>query len=271
MKIDAHTKISALIKHHPGAIDTLVAISPKFNKLRNPVLRKLLATRATISMAAGIAGYSLDEFFKKLEPLGFERSTSPTREDQFVSTHSPLNYSQVSELDVRGILRHDRDPLPQIMKKIRGLKKGEALRIINSFEPKPLMELLQKQGYDSHTGVIGADIFHTYFYHRDGATPAEPSQSKNVESGWDEKMDLYRDRIEEIDVRELEMPGPMIRILEELEKMDGGKALFVHHKRVPQLLLPELDARNFSYVYKTVSDHEVNLLIYPKEELHGAN
>jgi uncharacterized protein (DUF2249 family) len=273
MKIDAHTKISALIKHHPGAIDTLVSISSKFTKLRNPVLRKLLAPRATISMAAGIAGCSVQEFFQKLSPLGFQyQEEAPASHPGKARKQVKTVFSRVVDLDVRGLLNSDRDPLPNIMKGIRQLKRGEALKIINSFEPRPLVELLNKQGYESYSERADADLFHTYFYHAETRKGNEISKpGKNLAASWDEVLENYKGRMESLDVRRMEMPAPMISILEKLEELDKGKALFVYHKRVPQFLLPELDSRNFSYLFKVIGENEVNLLIYPREGDAGAD
>ena len=70
--INANTKIAALIKQHPDALETIVGISPKFTKLRNPILRKVIAGRTSIAMASKLGGCSIDDFFNKLQPLGFE-------------------------------------------------------------------------------------------------------------------------------------------------------------------------------------------------------
>lgn len=69
--INANTKIAAILKQHPDALEAIISISPKFNKLRNPLLRKLMASRASISMASKIGGCSVNDFFEKLQPLGF--------------------------------------------------------------------------------------------------------------------------------------------------------------------------------------------------------
>ena len=52
MTINANTKIGTILKQHPAALDVIVSISPKFEKLRNPILRKLMAGRASIAMAS---------------------------------------------------------------------------------------------------------------------------------------------------------------------------------------------------------------------------
>lgn len=77
-------------------------------------------------------------------------------------------------------------------------------------------------------------------------------------------MERFAGKLQEIDVRELEMPQPMITILESLDTLPEGYALFVHHKRMPVFLLPELDQRNFDYRSRQLSDNEVQLLIFSK-------
>ena len=43
--INANTKINAVLKEHPQALEAIISISPKFNKLSIPLLRKLVASR----------------------------------------------------------------------------------------------------------------------------------------------------------------------------------------------------------------------------------
>src|SRR5690606_27196399 len=56
MLINPQTKIATLLKHHPDALETIVMLSPDFKKLRNPILRKLMAGRTSIAMASKIGG-----------------------------------------------------------------------------------------------------------------------------------------------------------------------------------------------------------------------
>ena len=50
--INANTKIAAVIKQHPEAMEAIISISPRFEKLRNPLLRKLMAGRTSLAMAS---------------------------------------------------------------------------------------------------------------------------------------------------------------------------------------------------------------------------
>jgi hypothetical protein len=79
---------------------------------------------------------------------------------------------------------------------------------------------------------------------------------------WDALLKQFENNLEKIDVRHLEMPMPMMTILEALETLPGNKALYVHHKRIPVFLLTELKDRNFEYRIKEVQAGEVYLLIF---------
>ena len=83
MIINPNTKIAALIKQNPEALEAIVSLSPKFEKLRNPLLRKVIGGRTTISMASKLGGCSVDNFFDKLQPLGFEidRTVNPVYQE----------------------------------------------------------------------------------------------------------------------------------------------------------------------------------------------
>ena len=90
---------------------------------------------------------------------------------------------------------------------------------------------------------------------------------KNTEHELPAKIECYanaENRMIEVDVRHLEMPAPMMTILDELEKLEHDKALYVHHKRIPIFLLSELKDRNFEYRINEISANEVFLLIFKK-------
>jgi hypothetical protein len=72
----------------------------------------------------------------------------------------------------------------------------------------------------------------------------------------------YKDKIQTIDVRSLEMPLPMLTILEALDTLPVETALYVYHKRIPVFLIPELAQRKFEYRVKEISESEVHLLIF---------
>src|ERR1039457_1323411 len=107
MLININTKIAALLKHNPLALDAIITINPKFEKLRNPLLRKLMAGRTSILRASKIAGCQPEDFFVKLNPLGFEMehaepNANPTNDEVplFLKNIEP---EQIVAFDVRPI------------------------------------------------------------------------------------------------------------------------------------------------------------------------
>ena len=265
MIINADTKIAAILKQNATALDAIISITPKFEKLRNPLLRKLMAGRTSIGMASKIGGCTVNDFFEKLAPLGFEIDKAiPVKNKerrQLPSFLNSLKREQLIEFDVRPIINANEDPLSLILKKIKGIRHGEALKIINTFEPAPLISLLKKQRFESYVDVINDQLVETYFYKIDDTTVVI-NETENVTEGWDDFMQKFTDRIQTIDVRELEMPKPMLTILDSLDHLPPETALYVYHKRIPVFLLPELKERNFDYRIKEVSDNEVHLLIF---------
>lgn len=264
MTINANTRIAAILKQRPEALDVIIALSPRFEKLRNPILRKVMAGRTSIAMASKAGGCSMADFFAKLKPLGFEFNGGepPAREakKQIPAFLASLNKAQVTDIDVRPIIAAGEDPLNLIIEKVRTIQAEQVLKIINTFEPVPLMLLLEKQGFESFSDVISDNLTETYFYKKPAVTPTPQTVPSNA--GWYEVMEEFKNAKKVIDVRSLEMPLPMLTILAALNKLQTGTALFVYHKRIPVFLLPELAERNFSYRINEVCDGEVEMLIF---------
>lgn len=269
MLINSQTKIAALLKHHPDALEAIVPLSADFKKLRNPVLRKLMAGRTSIAMASKIGGCTPEDFFKKLEPLGFEADTSPslsaetTTEQKVIPAFiKELEADHIVSLDVRSMLASGNDPLKLIQQTVKALKQGQALKIINTFAPTPLIALLKNQGFESYVDAVSNDLFETYFYKTTADGSVEIEAVPDDTNDWNQVLKRFENKLQEIDVRQLEMPLPMMTILEALEKIPDDTALYVYHKRIPVFLLTELKDRQFDYRIKEVQNGEVHLLIF---------
>lgn len=266
MVINSNTKIAKILKQNPEALEAIISINPKFEKLRNPLLRKLMAARTSIGMASKIGGFDVEKFFEKLQPLGFEpdRKTAPEankEKPKLPPFFNSIKPEQITDFDVRPLINEGKDPLTLIVDKVKSVPKGGVLKIINSFEPTPLISLLKKQGFESFVDTIDEQEVDTYFYKTSDAA-VEINKEENNSEGWDELIKKFTDKMETVDVRQLEMPQPMMTILECIEKLPDNTALFVYHKRIPVFLLPELRERKFDYRIKEEAPNEVRLLIF---------
>ncbi len=270
MIITAKTKISKIIKLDKKVIDVIASINRHFRKLKNPILCKMLASRVSVADAAKIGGISTEAFLKKLQENGYQvqfgekENDENTQDQNNNSNKNKMNKTNIITLDVRPVLAGGVDPFDEIMKALKEMDDSQTLLIINTFEPIPILNILKKRGYAFETERPETGIVHTYL-HKTDAGPASGKVMKITDDKADD-FDMVENRfsgkLREVDVRNLEMPMPMVTVLEELEKLSEGEALYVHHKRLPQYLLPELENRNFKLVQKPVDENNLKLIIY---------
>ncbi len=270
MLVTANTKIGVIINSNPDAIDTLIAINKHFEKLKNPILRRVLAPRVTVMEAAKIGKCSVSAILQSLSKIGFdieEVEPNPVQ-DLAESTAATNKPSFDHQLDVRQSLAAGADPFKLIMKSLMEIGKGQTLLLINSFEPVPLMKILKAKGYRIAVIHEHNDLVQTYITKPDeeSETPVEDAPNELQQASFDEILLKYRQALVEIDVRELEMPQPMIKILDTIDHLPSNKALYVHHKKVPVYLLPELKERGCRHVI-IHEGTEVKMLIFREEIL----
>ena len=100
-------------------------------------------------------------------------------------------------------------------------------------------------------------------------TANEKLQMDDTESFDQIYNQFTKEQTKEIDVRELEMPGPMELILSELQELPDGNALYINHKRVPLYLLEELADKNYEVHINNREEGNVKMLIFKK--IDGTN
>ena len=274
--ITAKTKISELIKRNSQSIDAIASIAKPLEKLKNPILRKIMASRVTIAEAAKMGGATVEDFKRVLTPLGFEFEGENGVKEEAKSEPKP-NWLQnapkedIDFYDVRPIIDDGADPLKEILGRFKEVKPGKILCIINNFVPTPLIHLLkQEKAEDSFVETISEKEFHTYFLKKvkevthSSQTADDKLMMDNEETFKEVYAKFSEEQIRKIDVRELEMPGPMQAILGELETLPNGHALYVDHKRVPVYLLEELADKNFEIHIHNIEEGNVKMLIFRK-------
>ena len=139
-------------------------------------------------------------------------------------------------LDVRDDIREGREPFARIMAAVKALGPDHVLVLRAPFEPLPLYDVLDRRGFAHWTERHAPDDWSVWFY-RDAASRAEPTPPPATTAG----------RRIVLDVRGLEPPQPMVRVLEEIDRLGPGAELEVHHDRRPMFLYPQLDERGFTH------------------------
>jgi len=169
---------------------------------------------------------------------------------------------QLVQLDVRPVVAGGTDPFQLIMEKLKSLGEGQVLQIINTFTPAPMIAVLQRQGFSSYTETGNDNRVSNHFYKNPVAPDPVSTTNVAIRTHWDEMLIHYNDNLVFVDVRDLEMPAPMVTILEKLDQLPEGKALFVYHRKLPVFILPELKERKFDYRINEIATGEVHLLIF---------
>ena len=270
MIISAKTKISKLIEHNEETIEVIASINKHFRKLKNPLLRKALAPRVAIAEAARVGGVPVCVLIDKLKEIGFEtaddcgcEAVSPTDKYRLNETKRDMRKEAIEELDVRPILAGGIDPFDAIMEKLKTMDEWHTLKIINTFEPIPLLNILKKKGYAYVTERPEAGVVWTYMEKADEhLDKKKKTETESDQLVFEEIEEQFAGKMREIDVRPLEMPMPMVTVLEEIEGLREGEALFVHHKKLPQYLLPELEERNFRWASQDIDESNIKLIIF---------
>ncbi|QDP85495.1 DUF2249 domain-containing protein [Chryseobacterium sp. SNU WT5] len=274
--ITAKTKISELIKFNPKSVDAIASLAKPLEKLKNPILRKIMASRVNIGEAAKMGGTTVEEFKRVLLPLGFTFDQDLSSKDETTAETKPdwlRNAKQVDIdfYDVRPIIDNGADPLKEILGRFKTVEPGKILCIINNFVPTPLIHLLkQEKAEETFVETISDKEFNTYFLKREkevtnSSTTADEKLQMDDEESFAAICNRFTNQqTKEIDVRELEMPGPMQLILSELEELKPENALYVNHKRVPVYLLEELADKNYEVHINNRQDGDVKMLIFKK-------
>lgn len=269
MKINQHTKIAKLIQHNVQSIDAIASIAKPFQNLKNPILRKLLATRVSIMEASKIGHCQLSRFKEVLEPLGFiwedaegdVKEESPLPEPDWLSGHA------IQDMDVRPMIKAGNDPLKDIITAYKNLAEGAILCIINDFNPFPLISRLEKMGAKSYIKKVEDELFYCYFLKAQQLK--EPEIQKSAENpafindvDFIERLEkLDPEKLFSIDVRELPMPQPMETILAHTANLKPDEVLFVQHKKVPLYFLEDLASYKLQVYISEFKANDVKLLV----------
>jgi uncharacterized protein (DUF2249 family) len=146
------------------------------------------------------------------------------------------------DLDVRPILREGGEPFSAIMEAVAKLAPGQGLRLLATFKPLPLFQVLGARGFESSAREIGNGDWEVLFTPAGSPVPApQPSlREKDAGAAWPEP-------VREMDNRDLEPPEPMVRTLEGVEALAPGETIAVLLPREPVFLFEELRSRGHAW------------------------
>lgn len=271
--IRANDRVSQVLARDATLIDVFIGLSPAFERLRAPGVRKVMTRLVTVEQAARMGGVELELLLSRLNAhLADAAQAQLPRIDQPTASSAPepepplsnmpralaaIKDSDIVVVDVRDELRAGREPFSQIMGSLRIRPEHGALCVRAIFEPVPLYAVMQRQHLAHWTERLADDDWKVWFY-PETAEQLEPAvQSAAAE----ESVSDLEANVIVLDVRGLEPPVPMMRTLEALEQLPQGATLVQLNVRVPQFLLPLLEQRGFSYEIREQDEDLVRLFI----------
>lgn len=268
--ITPNTKVGDVLKEHPELLDVLLAQSPHFSRLKNPILRKIHGQLVTVGQAAAIAGLDPATLVRTLNSaIGHADATEVSFSlTSMAGVPEPpwLKSAPVAvDLDVREDQRRHADPFQRIMEAVTQVQDGQVLHLKNTFEPLPLYDVLGKRGFVAWARHSGSEEWDIYFLKVRKEQPqkefhtGEPDGRADVAGSAAIDIDGPSATVT-IDVSELTPPQPMIKILDALAKLGPGETLLVHHQRRPAYLYPKL--AELGYQNKTIEKGPNQVEIY---------
>jgi uncharacterized protein (DUF2249 family) len=172
---------------------------------------------------------------------------------------SPARFAGERHLDVREDIEQGAEPFQRILAAVGELGPDEALVLHVPFEPLPLYKVLGARGFAHRAEHRAPGDWWVWFYRQ--ASAATSDQGPTSAPGAGPPAHGLRGAVH-LDVRGVEPPWPMVRILEALERLGAGDRLDVTHDRRPLFLYPQLDERGFRHATEELEPGLVRITIW---------
>ncbi len=147
------TRIGPLLDAHPELEEVLLALSPEFHRLRNPLLRRTVARIATLEQAAKIGNVPVRELVARLrQALGQhspEAESAPAEGDQLAPAPPWVAGAAPSfTLSAVEILDSGRTPVAVVSQHLAAASPGQVGLLVAPFHPAPLVDAVKAKGYE---------------------------------------------------------------------------------------------------------------------------
>lgn len=149
--ITPKTRVGELLDSYPELESVLMGMSPAFEKLRNPVLRKTVARVATLQQVAVVGGLNADEIVNRLRgAVGQGTGEEVSSNSDYIASDIPAWFDQskiVSRMNATPVINSGASPMTEILQQTNLLKAGEILELTTPFIPAPIIDMLRSKGF----------------------------------------------------------------------------------------------------------------------------
>lgn len=160
--ISPKTRVGELLDTYPYLEPILMEMSPAFEKLKNPILRKTVARVATLQQVAIVGGLNVDELVNRLrKEVGQSAGETDSPDFEYLSVDSPDWFDEakiVKRFDASPIINSGGSPMNEILYQTNLLKPGEIFELQTPFIPAPIIDMLMGKGYKVHCVQNGNNV-----------------------------------------------------------------------------------------------------------------
>lgn len=170
--ITPDAKLGTLLERWPGVEAALLEISPHFQALKNPVLRRTVARVATLRQVSKVSGVPLGTLIERLRsaaglpPLAVADDAERPGERPAWADDAAVTVRH----DARAAIEAGEHPMPRVMADLAALPGGAVYLLTTPFVPAPLVDLAREKGFAAHSLTDADGVVRTYFQ-RSAAAP----------------------------------------------------------------------------------------------------
>jgi hypothetical protein len=149
--ISPKTKVGELLDNYPELESVLMDMSPAFEKLKNPILRKTVARVATLQQVAVVGGLKADEIVNRLRKAAGQKASEEIDTDSgYLSSDVPdwfVPAKIVTRLNATPIINSGGSPMTEILQQTNLLNPGEIFELRTPFIPAPIIDMLRTKDF----------------------------------------------------------------------------------------------------------------------------
>jgi hypothetical protein len=171
--MNGDTKLSEALKANEEILEYIISLNPHdFERLRNPLMRKVMPVRITLRRIAAMTKRNEQELLdhiNKLAGLPLEKVDPNRPEPVQDEKHMPEWMTNLDQDKIKwaNVLEGDEqlaDPMPPINKVVNQLSPGEVVGIMHKWQPQPLFDIWEMRGLDFWSKQVGPDEWHIFVH-----------------------------------------------------------------------------------------------------------
>ncbi len=141
-----------------------MALSPHFQKLRNPILRKTIAKVATLRQVADAGGIGLAHLINTLRRATGLPDADVAEAGGAANPPAWLDRARIARrFDARPLIEKGERPMDAVLLEMEALPSGMLLEVTTPFPPAPLVDLAVKKGFSAWVCAESPQVVKTYF------------------------------------------------------------------------------------------------------------